>query len=280
MLAAQSAALTAAHPAAHAWVYRNANAGSMFALQQPAMVDPAKADWFLGPASVDPKYHISWRSLNFSNPDAAGTLERTALHPVAATRIASVSPLVAEMRRAPMLCASAGYIYFADWYIDTVVGEAAAEPEVAGVFFDEVDAVSCVPGGSGRLYNDTIATFRRACDALHSCNKGCVLSVVNTFASVGAGAKGAPAMCPEPEESMLEIMGTTGWWRYYQHWMNGFASRPHASTTPAVCASMISNVVAEGSRAVPVVARVRRHLPPLPSTGAPSASILLRNGVH
>ena len=72
VLAAQAAALAAAQPGApRAWVYRNVNLGSMFALQRPVMTNPSRSGWFLGPPGTDPKYNISWRSLNFSVPAAA-----------------------------------------------------------------------------------------------------------------------------------------------------------------------------------------------------------------
>ena len=88
VLAKQAAALAVAQPAgSRAWVYRNVNLGSMFALQRPIMTDPSRESWFLGPPGTDPKYDVSWRSVNFSVPAAAR------------------------------------------FYVDTVVGEAAKEPE-------------------------------------------------------------------------------------------------------------------------------------------------------
>ena len=88
VLAKQAAALAVAQPAgSRAWVYRNVNLGSMFALQRPIMTDPSRDSWFLGPPGTDPKYNISWRSVNFSVAAAA------------------------------------------KFYLDTVVGEAAKEPE-------------------------------------------------------------------------------------------------------------------------------------------------------
>ena len=180
----------------------------MFALQRPVMTDPSRAHWFLGPPSTDPKYNISWRSVNFSVPAAA------------------------------------------KFYLDTVVGEAAKEPETAGVFFDGIDGMACVPGGSAALLNDTLATFKQACELLRGAEKGCILSVTNTFSDSAATTR-----CPVPEEAMVEIMGDTPFFRYYQHWMNGFVAHSHTPTSAATCAAMIENAIAEGARNIPVVVR-------------------------
>ena len=209
VLANQAAALAVAQPAGpRAWVYRNVNLGSMFALQRPIMTDPSRASWFLGPPGSDPKYNISWRSVNFSVPAAA------------------------------------------KFYLDTVVGEAAKEPQTAGVFFDGIDGMACVPGGSATLLNDTLATFRQACELLRRADKGCILSVVNAFSDSGAAPR-----CPVSEEAMVEIMADTPFFRYYQHWMNGFVGHAHTPTSADTCAAMIRNVIAEGRRNIPVVVR-------------------------
>ena len=218
-----------------AWVYRNINAGSVFALQRSFMFDPKNDALFIGPAGVDPHYNLSWRALNFSVPAAA------------------------------------------DWYINTVVAEAAAESAgaVAGVFFDNVDGDACSAAlGSTQLFNDTIRTMGRACRALAKAGKGCVLSTANAFAGPGrlANSTGDSAGCPQPEEAMVELLHGTPWSRYYQHWMNGFvahrvagptldqtgpraSSWPVGSTASARCSAMVANAVLEGARGIPIVAR-------------------------
>jgi hypothetical protein len=202
---------------AAAWVYRNANAGSVFAQQRDFM--RGHDSYFTGPPSVDPKYNISWRALNFSVPAAA------------------------------------------DWYLGTVVAEAAAEgAAVAGVFFDAIDCT----GGSGRsarLYNDTLATFARACLALEAAGKGCILSTVNSFSSSrSTEATG----CVLPEEAAVEVLhahGLARWARYYQHWVNGFVGHKKddsgggGSFDARRCAAMVRNAVEESRRGIDIVAR-------------------------
>jgi len=70
---------------------------------------------------------------------------------------------------------------------------------------------------------------------------------------------------------MLDIMGGTPFFRYYQHWMNGFVAQPHTPTSPETCAAMITNVIAEGKHGVPVVVRA----PSAPSVDATGFALAL-----
>jgi hypothetical protein len=72
----------------------------------------------------------------------------------------------------------------------------------AGVFFDGIDGIACVPGGSATLLNDTLTTFKEACDLLRHADKRCILSAMNAFESSGSSPR-----CPVPQEAMVEIMG-------------------------------------------------------------------------
>lgn len=212
-LSAQATALAATSPGARSWVYRNAEMGSMFALQRPFMDNPANDYLFLGPARIDPKYNISWRTLNFSVKAAA------------------------------------------DWYVDVMVAEAAAEgPAVAGVFFDGVDGDVCASTSpdAGRLFNDTVAVFRRACERLKAAGKGCILSMINSFVSA---QEANVTHCPLPEDAVVQLMGTTPWMRYYQHWLNGFIGRPATVYSAQRCAAMTANAIKEGNAGIPMVAR-------------------------
>jgi hypothetical protein len=58
-------------PVPDIFVYRNTNAGSMFANQARVMFDPAFNDLFLRPATVDPTLNISWRAFDFRQPNAS-----------------------------------------------------------------------------------------------------------------------------------------------------------------------------------------------------------------
>jgi len=73
VLASQAKVLYEAHDGKSAFVYRNHNLGSMFALQRNVMHDPTRAadGWFTGLPSRDPAYNISWRGVNFSHPPAS-----------------------------------------------------------------------------------------------------------------------------------------------------------------------------------------------------------------
>ena len=70
------------------------------------------------------------------------------------------------------------------------------------MFFDGIDGMACVPGGSATLLNDTLTTFKQACELLRRADKGCILSVMNAFESSGATPR-----CPVLQEAMVEIMG-------------------------------------------------------------------------
>lgn len=138
------------------------------------------------------------------------------------------------------------------FYVQVIVGQAAAEADSAGVFFDGIDGFSCASPGEEQLFNDTIRVFRDACSLLVSKGKSCILSVQNSFQQFHVENT---TRCPLPEEAMLEIMGDVPWYRYYQHWMNGFVGHPHAAYSSEICSKMIQNLIREGELGIPAAAR-------------------------
>ena len=111
------------------FVYRNTNAGSMFALQKDVMFDSRNDALFLGPPNTDPTINISWRPFNFSNAAASD--------------------------------------FFLETIVAEAANESAAVSGVFFDGVDGITC-SGGNHSNGFLFNSTISTFRSACALLEN----------------------------------------------------------------------------------------------------------------
>ena len=184
VLAKQAGALYSAHQKS-AFVYRNHDLGSMFAHQRDVLRN-ADPSWFTGPPSHDPHYNISWRALNFTNPEASHFFLKSV-----AGEAAKEGP------------GTRGVFW------DEVDAPLCVNETSAGA----------------ALWKGTVATFRKSCALLAQHGKQCMLSIVNAISSLPASVGPFPA-CVRPEEALAEELEGVAWIRYYEHWLNGFTSGP------------------------------------------------------
>ena len=227
-LQVQAAAMKAAHPAEPVFVYRSASGTDAF--------------FRLGAAIVDNSTRRSQWLLHFQPDPSTGKLNCDP-HGFGCS---DYDFRVAAMR---------------DYYLDQIIPEVAAEPNIDGVFFDDCDTVV---GGArsgawlseqerAEISNASLPVLAEAFRKLNAAGKTPMWSSGRTFSGIPAQGvtRWSPAAAFPPgraysEEAAIEAFAGTRYWRYYEFWMWQAGS--------ATCGAQIQNALREQAAGVPIVA--------------------------
>ena len=224
-------ALAAFAPALPVFVYRNLQiAWGYYDAQRPATVNPALRAMFLRDNDNAPDAEECRMSL----PGPGN----------------STGPLLAFEGASP-----AGR-----WWVDTVAGEAAAEPSIKGVFHDETDWSYCgypFAHSTGcknlsdaflaRDYAAKLPVLRATADALGAAGKWPIFSSKNLREQAWQGLPASAARpCVVPGDAYAAALRGSAWGRFYEFWMGAGA---------VLDAATIANVLLEGADGVGLVAR-------------------------
>ena len=149
----------------------------------------------------------------------------------------------------------------AEYFLNTIIPEVAAEPNLDGVFFDDCDTVV---GGArsgawlsaearAEVSNASLPVLAKAFHALNAVGKTPMWSSGRTFAGIEpAGVtRWSPAASFPPgaaytEEAAIEAFGDAKYYRYYEFWQ--------WQAGAATCGAQIQNALLEQQHGIPIVA--------------------------
>ena len=149
----------------------------------------------------------------------------------------------------------------AQYYLDTIISEVAAEPNLNGVIFDDCDTVV---GGArsgawlsieqrAEISNASLPVLAKAFHALNAAGKVPMWSSGRTFSGIPAGditrwepKASFPLGAAYTEEAAIEAFGTAKYYRYYEFWQ--------WQAGEGTCGAQIRNALLEQKHGIPIVA--------------------------
>ncbi len=146
------------------------------------------------------------------------------------------------------------------FYGRRIVGKAAKEKPIFGVFFDNAQSVGCDEAQHLSMLTDaeradfakgTLAVHADAAARLHKAGKYSIISTTNSFAGIGNLLPFENA-CPAPEDDLVEALGGVPFARNNEFWMWNLAD---------TCSAQIRNGIRETELGIPMIL----HTPYFPS---------------